>query len=113
MEGEPPRPVGLPARWAETNFPRVSNLPCAWQGERIARHNCLRDLLHSTAAAAALAPAKEGRFLLPGEGGRPADILIPGWSNGRDAALDVTVTVRVMRALTDSDYGVLTGARPC
>ena len=43
---------------------------CAWQGERIARHNCLRDLLHSTAAAAALAPAKEGRFLLPGEGGR-------------------------------------------
>ena len=29
-----------------------------------------RDLLHSTAAAAALAPAKEGRFLLPGEGGR-------------------------------------------
>ena len=27
MEGEPPRPVGLPARWAETNFPRVSNLP--------------------------------------------------------------------------------------
>ena len=52
-----------------------------------------RDLLHSTAAAAALAPAKEGRFLLPGEGGRPADILIPGWSNGRDAALDVTVKV--------------------
>ena len=49
-----------------------------------------RDLLHSTAAAA-LAPAKEGRFLLPGKGGRPADILIPGWSNGRDAALDVTV----------------------
>ena len=64
---------------------------CAWQGERIARHNCLRDLLHSTAAAAALAPAKEGCFLLPGEGGRPADILIPGWVNGKDAALDVTV----------------------
>ena len=64
---------------------------CAWQGERIARHNGLRDLLHSTAASAALAPAKEGRFLLPGEGGRPADILIPGWANGKDAAMDVTV----------------------
>ena len=64
---------------------------CAWQGERIARHNHLRDLLHNTAAAAALAPAKEGRFLLPGEGGRPADLLIPGWANGRDAAWDVTV----------------------
>ena len=65
---------------------------CAWNGERIARHNALRDTLHSTAANAALAPTKEGRFLLPGEGGRPADVLIPGWSNGKDAALDVTVT---------------------
>ena len=64
---------------------------CAWQGERIARHNVLRDTLHSTAAAAALAPAKEGRFLLPGEGGRPADVLIPGWTSGKDAAIDVTV----------------------
>ena len=30
-------------------------------------------------------------FLLPGEGGRTADIFIPHWSAGRDAALDVTV----------------------
>ena len=64
---------------------------CAWHGERIARHNALRDTIHSTAANAALAPTKEGRFLLPGEGGRPADIFIPHWSAGRDAALDVTV----------------------
>ena len=69
----------------------VHAMNCAWQGERIARHNALRDTLHSTAAAAALAPAKEGRFLLPGEGGRPADVLIPGWASGKDAAIDVTV----------------------
>ena len=69
----------------------VHAMNCAWQGERIARHNALRDTLHSTASTAALAPAKEGRFLLPGEGGRPADVLIPGWSGGKDAAIDVTV----------------------
>ena len=34
---------------------------------------------------------KEERFLLPGEGRRPADVLIPNWSRGQDAALDVTV----------------------
>ena len=69
----------------------VHAMNCAWQGERIARHNALRDTLHSSAAAAALAPAKEGRFLLPGEGGRPADVLIPSWSSGKDVAYDVTV----------------------
>jgi hypothetical protein len=61
------------------------------QGERISRHNRLRDALHDEAAAAALGPVKEERFLLPGVGRRPADVLIPNWSQGRDAALDVTV----------------------
>ena len=42
-------------------------------------------------AAAALGPIKEERFLLPGEGRRPADVLIPNWDRGQDAALDVTV----------------------
>ena len=64
---------------------------CAWQGERIARHNGLRDVLHCTAVSAGLGPTREGRFLLPGEGGRPADIFIPLWAAGKDAALDVTV----------------------
>ena len=66
-------------------------LNCAWQGERIARHNSLRDTLHSTAVKAALGPTKEGQYLLPGEGGKPADIFIPRHVGGKDAALDVTV----------------------
>ena len=66
-------------------------LNCAWQGERIARHNSLRDTLHSTAVKAALGPTKEGQYLLPGEGGKPADIFIPRHSGGKDSALDVTV----------------------
>ena len=66
-------------------------LNCAWQGERIARHNSLRDTLHSTAVKAALGPTREGQYLLPGEGGKPADIFIPRHAGGKDAALDVTV----------------------
>ena len=41
--------------------------------------------------SAALGPSREGWFLLPGDNRRPADILIPHWEGGRDAALDVTV----------------------
>ena len=67
-------------------------LVCGFGGERIARHNLLRDALHQTAAAAGLAPTKEGRALIPGNNMRPADVFIPHWSGGRDAALDVTVT---------------------
>ena len=52
----------------------------------------MRDALFETAASAGLAPSKEGRALLPGNQRRPADILIPHWSGGLDAALDVTVT---------------------
>ena len=43
------------------------------------------------AAAAVLNPVKEGRFLLPGNDRRPADIFLPNWAEGRDAALDVMV----------------------
>ena len=34
---------------------------------------------------------KEGRFLLPGNDRRPADVLVPHWVGGKDAALDITV----------------------
>ena len=66
-------------------------LCCSAWGERIARHNLLRDHLHSMAASACLNPVKEGRHLLPGEQRRPADVLIPCWEGGKDAAIDVTV----------------------
>ena len=42
--------------------------------------------------SAALGPTREGRFLIPGNDRRPADLLIPHWTGGRDSALDVTVT---------------------
>ena len=64
---------------------------CGSGGERISRHNALRDAIFDTAASAGLAPVKEGRFLLPGADRRPADVLLPHWAGGRDVALDVTV----------------------
>ena len=67
-------------------------LNCGYSGERISRHNMLRDAIFEVAAAAALSPVKEGRFLLPGADRRPADVFIRGWEGGQDAALDVTVT---------------------
>ena len=64
---------------------------CGSGGERIARHNHLRDHLHATAVAAGVGPAREVRFLIPGSDSRPADVLLPHRIGGKDAALDVTV----------------------
>ena len=41
--------------------------------------------------AAGLGPAREVRFLIPGESSRSADVLLPHWVGGKDAALDITV----------------------
>ena len=54
-------------------------------------HNRIRDHIFSVAVAAALGPVREGRFLIPGTDRRPADVFIPSWADGLDAALDVTV----------------------
>ena len=65
-------------------------LSCASNGERISRHNWLRDAIFDTAYRARLSPAHEVR-VLPGRAARPADVYIPVWHRGMDAALDVTV----------------------
>ena len=62
-----------------------------WGGERISRHNLIRDVLYNTCSSAALGPTREDRALLPGTEEKPADILLPGWSGGKDTALDITV----------------------
>ena len=43
---------------------------CGSGGERISRHNHLRDHLHDTAVAAGLGPVREARFLIPREDSR-------------------------------------------
>ena len=71
---------------------------CGTSGERIARHNALRDSLHATAVSAALGPIREGRFILPGNERRPADIMVPRWTRGQDTAWDVTVVSPLQQA---------------
>ena len=68
------------------------SLVCGTGGERIVRHNAVRDAIFDTAAAAGLAPLREGRALLPGNNRRPADVFLPHWAGELDAALDVTIT---------------------
>ena len=86
-------------------------LCCGVGGERISRHNALRDAIFDTAAQAGLAPTKEGRFLLPGADRRPADVLLPHWAGGQDGALDVTVVhpfqdATLVRAATEPGFAL-------
>ena len=80
-----------PACQRESDRLGCHSLCCGTNGERIGRHNNLRDILYSTAVSAALGPSKESRFLLPGSDRRPGDLLIPHWVAGRDCAMDLTV----------------------
>lgn len=64
---------------------------CGGNGDRIYRHDAIRDTLFSAAQSAALAPRKEVPALIPDSRSRPADVFLPNWSRGRPAALDVTV----------------------
>ena len=84
---------------------------CGSGGERISRHNHLRDHLHDTAVAAGLGPVREVRFLIPGQDSRPADVLVPHWIGGKDAALDITVvnpcqTATVVGAATTAGHSL-------
>ena len=55
-------------------------ISCGSEGERIARHNHLRDALFQTTARAAPSPSMEERALIPGSNSKPADVLIPNWT---------------------------------
>ena len=93
--------LGIPVYSADGHCPACHSysdrmgdhsLGCAKTGDRIARHNMLRDVLFEAAASADLGPCKEERHLLPGTVARPGDVTIRRWSNGKDGAIDVTVT---------------------
>ena len=66
-------------------------LCCATDGTRISRHNALRDALHATAVASAIGATKENQHLLPGSSRKPADVMLPYWTGGKDTAWDITV----------------------
>ena len=93
--------LGLPVFQAEGPCPACGRhsdrlgdhaLGCAQQGERIYRHNALRDIVFQSAQQACLSPTREERFLITErESERPGDVKIPNWISGQDCALDITV----------------------
>ena len=72
---------------------------CGGNGDRIHRHDSVRDALFSAAQTAALAPRKEVPSLIPGTSSRPADVYLPNWTRGKPAALDVHV-ISTLQQLT-------------
>ena len=61
-------------------------LNCGGHGDRIARHDCLREAINIASASASLAPQKEQRNLIPGERSKPGNVYIPSWKARKPAA---------------------------
>jgi len=66
-------------------------LVCASHGERIMRHDLLRNLLFKTAQSAGLSPVLEQRNLIDGSNSRPGDVFLPSWQR-QPTAFDIMVT---------------------
>jgi len=64
---------------------------CQKGPDHIWRHNVIRDTLCSIRQNAALSPRLEEPHLVGQNKTRPGDVVIPNWSMGRTAAIDVTV----------------------
>ena len=65
-------------------------MSCESHGERIARHNILRDANYATAVSAALLP-KKVKALITVTGTRSDDVYISHWTYGHEMAFNVTV----------------------
>ena len=72
---------------------------CGGNGDRIYRHDALRDAVISAAQTSALVPWREMPSLIPDTQRHPADVFLPNWKRGRPAALDVCV-ISTMQQLT-------------
>ena len=54
---------------------------CGGNGDRIHRHDALRNIISAVASAAALGSCKEVPSLIPGRSSRPVDIFLPNWQH--------------------------------
>ena len=83
----------------------LHGLVCKGGGDRISRHNALRDLLVKLCSEAcfSLEPVVvEKKWLIAGSKARPADLFIPAWNGGKGLAIDVTVTSPLQSAYSSS-----------
>ena len=66
---------------------------CANSGDRITRHNALRDMVAGIANQGLLSPVLEKEGVLGATSGRrPGDVTIPNWSGGKGLCIDIAVT---------------------
>ena len=84
-------PYGCPECHSPADIFGDHQVGCGGNGDRVARHNAIRDVVFLAAQSAALAPSKETPNLLAGSAERPADVLLPNWCQGKSAALDIHV----------------------
>jgi len=70
---------------------------CPVSGDRIKRHNAVRDCIYTFCSTAAWGPVKEKPFLLPGTSEKPADIFLPSFSSGQSCVVDVAGTCPVQQ----------------
>ena len=85
---------------------------CKFGGDVVVRHNALRNAIFDFCKRALLNPKLEAGAGLGHERRltRPADILIPSWSNGdKPAAIDVSITSPLKSNIL-SEAGVVAGA---
>jgi hypothetical protein len=81
------------------------SLICQSTSDRALRHNSLRDVVWAAARSAAVPATREAPHVIPGSAARPADVLLRGWSSGRDAALDLVVTSPVAQTYVQRSSG--------
>ena len=74
---------------------------CGGNGDRIFRHDSIRDAIFSAAQSAALAPRKEFPSLISGCQNRPADVFLRHWDRGLPSALDISVISTLQQRTVD------------
>ena len=66
---------------------------CAKTGDRITRHNALRNMVANIANQGMLSPVLEKQGILgSAPGRRPGDVTVQNWCDGKGLAIDVAVT---------------------
>ena len=109
-------PYGCPECHSPADIFGDHQVGCSGNGDRVAWHNAIRDVVFLAAQSAALAPSKETPNLLAGSAERPADVLLPNWCQGKSAALDIHVisplqSATVAEAAYNQGYALDVGVR--
>jgi len=65
---------------------------CPTKGDRIRRHNVLRDIIYEIFALLHLGVLKKTPPIFPSSSEKLADIYVPNYSLGKDLGLDVVVS---------------------